>query len=257
MIPNQVHYTSETNPTFVKHSELYRITSTALVEAGTPLFEDIQEELDAEHPFRRSDGYGVVWFESEEHSILHLTSTERVARWRETGEGIDLSAGVNQDRWPNTGPWKAENPTGTWHNDGQGILGYIDHPQQPDGIVVYEYHGKWPHQRDDEPDQPLVTFHCTVCHLNTFAGGEVYDNTDATRRRWAGRKARQHARSAERYGVGTIGDGNHGECFRMGRAFGEAIAAVTDTPYMEDASDCAASGPCATIRHLKAKEVNK
>lgn len=252
IFPDQVHYVSEDSPNFVIQSNAYRMTASTLVKRGTPAFNELQDNIRGEH--RRDDAYALFWLESEEHTILHVTSPDVLARYEATREPLDLSTGVNQDRWPHSGPWEELAPKGFWNEGGEGIVSYLDHPERPSGIVVYEYLGHKTILKEGDPEH-LVTFHCTVCHAHS--GGDVFENTAASRRRWVGRKARQHASSVARHGVGDFGGNSQSECRPMGADIRQVIATVTDTPYSENASDCAAYGPCATIRNLKAKELNQ
>lgn len=245
------HYLSPTNPTHVTHAEWYRVTMTRLLTPAHDSFEELQAAFPSE--LWRPDGYGLAFLESEEHSRLYAGPIEQITDHEaDPSTPLDVRQGVVYDLWPNSPAWDAFIPDTTWHPDGCGIITTFEHPEGTD-VLVYEFHGRW---LPDRPERPLVTFHCTHCHRDTFHDtGKVLENRGPRDRRWAARQARQHVHSAARHGVG-----DNSQCQLTDPHMMQVVTQVanrmngTSHPVLSDASMCATTGPCATIRELKVRQ---
>ncbi|GAA1111832.1 hypothetical protein [Streptomyces javensis] len=244
------HYVSETNPTHVTHAEWYRISLTRVLTPQHENFDGMQSIFPPE--YRRPEGYGLAFLESEEHSRLYVGSIQQITEYQnDLTMPLDVSQGQTYDKWPHTEGWDTFIPDNTWNPDGRGIITAFEHPEGGD-VIVYEFHGSW---LKDKPKRPLVTFHCTHCHQDTFHdSGKIHENHGPHDRRWAARQARQHIHSAQRHGVG----GENSQCQKADPNMMRIVTEVTNdiygtnnpvTPYE---SMCATTGPCATIRELKA-----
>lgn len=243
------HYTSETNPTYVTHSEWYRLAGVLLLTPDRPDFAELESVFLPE--FRRPEGYGMAFLESEEHTRMYLGSVEQIRAVAAGEVALDVTQGITGDKWPHENGWDKVTPSGTWNPDGKGVLTVHPHPNGVDEVIVYEFHGAY--LREDPT--PKVTFHCTACHLDTrHSGGDMHENTDPDMRRWAGRQARSHMRSAERHGVG----GTESACRPLGQHALNVVAEVANSIHgtshkpMTESQHCAISGPCSTIREIKA-----
>ncbi|MFF4756357.1 hypothetical protein ACWD5R_39565 [Streptomyces sp. NPDC002514] len=248
-MPVNTHYVSETNPTRVTRADWYRISMTGLLTPRHEDFEAMQSVFPSE--CRRPEGYGLAFLESEEHSRLYVGPIEQITEYKkDPSKPLDVSQGQTYDKWPNTDEWEQFIPDNTWNPDGRGIITTFAHPMGGDAIV-YEFHGSW---LKDRPKRPLVTFHCTHCHADTFHdSGKVHENHGPDDRRWAAQQARQHIHSAERHGVG----GENSQCRKADPNMMLTVTKIaneiygTNNPVTPYESMCATSGPCATIRELK------
>ncbi|MFF5475414.1 hypothetical protein [Streptomyces achromogenes] len=244
------HYVSDTNPTHVTHAEWYRISLTGILTPQHENFEAMQSIFPPEH--RRLEGYGLAFLESEEHSRLYVGSIEQITAYdSDPSTRLDVSRGQTYDHWPHTDGWSEFIPDTTWNPDGRGVVTSFEHPEGGD-VLVYEFHGSWFPGR---PTRKLVTFHCMHCHTDTFYdSGKVQENRGPQDRRWAARLARQHIRSAKQYGVG----GQNSECRKADPSMMRIVTQVANEVYGRTSpvpsfeSVCATSGPCATVRELKA-----
>lgn len=241
------HTISEKNPLYVTGADQYRTPFTLLLTPTHPRFEELQEFILPEH--RRSEGYGMVFLESEEHSATYIGTIQQVKEYVASSAttSLDASQGVCYGFWPQGDAWKEAVPDNTWNPGGEGIVTEFVHPKGG-RVTVYEFLGAW---TEDAPKRPLVTFHCTVCHHNTlYDSGKVHESTGPDRRRWAARNARQHIRSV---------DSSHSECRITSPRFAEVVTAVanemhgTNSPVVTWESRCSTEGPCAQIRHLRVR----
>lgn len=242
-----VHTVSDTNPTRVTGADQYRISFTRLLTPEHPTFKQMEEFFLPEH--RHPHGYGLAFLESEEHSLLYVGTVHQIEEHRAAHGTVplDITQGAVYEFWPQSDGWADYLPGNTWHPDGLGILATFPHPQGGE-VIVYEFHGSW---FKDRPARPLVTFHCTNCHADTFRDlGNVHENDGPDARRWAARQARKHVHSVGR---------EHSECRKTNPALSRMAAAVASemfgSPQPEIAweSRCATTGPCAEIRHLRAR----
>ncbi|MCZ0204706.1 hypothetical protein OZK63_04670 [Streptomyces sp. UMAF16] len=243
------HYVSDSNPVHVTHAEWYRISLTGILTPQHENFEAMQSIFPPEH---RRPGYGLAFLESEEHSRLYVGSIEQITAYTsDPSTRLDVSQGQTYDHWPHTDGWTEFIPDTTWNPDGRGVVTAFEHPAGGD-VIVYEFHGSWLPGR---PTRKLVTFHCTHCHTDTFHdSGKVLENRGPHDRRWAVRQARQHIRSAKQHGVG----GQASQCRKADPSMMRIVTQVANElsglnrPVSSYESMCATSGPCATVRELKA-----
>ncbi|MER6605917.1 hypothetical protein ABT282_08375 [Streptomyces sp. NPDC000927] len=268
----QPHHTSENNPTHVTGTEGYRLPLTGFLFADTtPNFKDMVAILESGdvNLHTRPEGYGLIFLESEEHSITYFGPIEQIERYRrENAESdgratFDQNEGVMIARWPQGRGWDEFIPRVFWNSekddavaDGVGLVTAFEHPVTPGAeVIVYEFEGKWLPKSDPTP---MVTYHCTACHLDTFHdSGHVHGNTGPNDRRWAARQARQHIVSAAKYGVNRDGQSACRPADpQMLRVVNEVARdkmglSRNPLPSTNDAY-CAVKGPCSLIRELRA-----
>lgn len=262
------HNVSETNPAHVTSCDRYRLPLTGFIVPGDPGYEDMTEMLRDNGHDTRSEGYGLIFLESEEFSATYFGSVQQVQRYqRENAESggratFDPSQGVMYAQWPHGKGWDEFLPRVFWNQaqrggiaDGVGLVTAFAHTEIPGAeVIVYEFEGAW---NPDGEVEHLVTYHCTACHMNTFHDcGHVHENTGPDRRRWAARQARQHILSAARHGVGNANSScrpNNGEMLRVVNAVARDAWGTTGNalPDTDDAY-CATKGPCSLIRELRA-----
>ncbi|MFB9608617.1 hypothetical protein ACFFTQ_37260 [Streptomyces roseofulvus] len=260
------HNVSETNPTHVTSCDRYRLPLVGTIAPGTPGYEDMVEMLRENGHDTRSEGYGLIFLESEEFSAIYFGSIEQIEQYKRDNAGgtatFDPLQGVMYAKWPHGKGWDDYIPRTFWNvktrggiADGVGLVTAFAHTEVRGAeVVVYEFEGTW--SRGGTPQQ-MVTYHCTACHLDTFhSGGDVHENTGPSSRRWAARQARQHIVSAYRNGVGTANSAcrpSDGEILRAVNAVARDMwgAQGSVLPDTDDAY-CAAKGPCSIIRELRA-----
>ncbi|MFF3531381.1 hypothetical protein ACFYX5_32370 [Streptomyces rubiginosohelvolus] len=262
------HHVSESNPAHVTGCDAYRLPLVGyLVPGVTPGYDDMVQMLKDNGHDTRPEGYGMVFLESEEFSATYFGSIQQIEQYqRDNIDGhapFDASLGVMYARWPRGKGWDDFLPRRAFWNvggrgavaDGVGLVTAFAHNEVPGAeVVVYEFEGRW---TPDGQTGQLVTYHCTVCHQDTFYdSGHVHENTGPISRRWAARQARQHIIGADRHGVGDTNSPcrpNNGEVLRAVNAFardmwGTSGNALPDT----DDAYCATQGPCSIIRELRA-----
>lgn len=261
------HYTSPTNPCHVTGAERYRTPLVGYLMPDMPKFNEMVEVLDLgdTNLHTRPEGYGLIFLESEEHSVTYFGPVEQVQHYQaENTDGtatFDQTQGVMIGGWPHGDAWAGFIPTTYWNGkargaveDGLGIVTRFDHPVTAGAeVVVFEFEGNWLH---DRPARKLVTYHCTACHLDTFHdSGHVHENHGPDDRRWAARQARQHMHSAKKHGVNREGQSAcrpaDPNMLRIVNAMSKREHGHATLPDTQDAY-CAIKGPCSVIRELRA-----
>ncbi|MFH8886603.1 hypothetical protein [Streptomyces californicus] len=261
------HHVSETNPTHVTSCDGYRLPLIGyLLPDLTPAYDDLVQWLREDGKDTRPEGYGVVFLESEEFAVTYFGSIEQIQQYqRDTIDGptpFDASRGVMYAQWPHGKAWDTFLPTVFWNNakrgavaDGVGLVTAFAHNAMPGAeVVVYEFEGRWLPGHDPKP---MVTYHCTACHQDTFHdSGHVHENTGPGSRRWAARQARQHIVGAARHGVGGTSSPcrpNNGQMLHAVNALARDMWGTTSNPLPDtDDAYCATKGPCSILRELRA-----
>lgn len=228
------------NPTYVTGADRYRIPFTGILTSEHPQFERMQEFILPEH--RHPEGYGLAFLESEEHSATYIGSVRQIEEYRAANTDgtatLDPSQGALYAFWPHGEGWDDYLPNNTWNEGGEGIVTEFDHPLGGK-VTVYEYL---------KDGTPMVGFHCERCHPSPDIEHEArMPNRGPHDRRWSGRNARVHIR-------------HHTEqCRPVDPHMAEVVTAVaneklgTNNPVVTWESRCATTGPCAQIRHLRAR----
>lgn len=247
MQPNE-HYVSDTNPTYVTGAARYRTPFHILIEADCPQVDELMGYLPVEH--RRTDGYGVVLLDSQEHYVHYVGPIEQVRAWAagEDPRELDVSLGLVIDQWPNGETWDKIIPHIPWNEGNEGIVTEFEH--RGGKVVVFEYL----EDAGSGTRVPMVAFHCEFCH-RTHGSEYRLANHGPVPRRWIAANARKHIRSAKRE------DG--GDCRQAPAEFAEIVTQVankmhgTNRPVVTAESRCATEGPCAQIRHLRVRAAVK
>ncbi|MDJ0345909.1 hypothetical protein QMK19_35335 [Streptomyces sp. H10-C2] len=238
------HTVSEDNPTYVTRADAYRVSIVSVLTPDDPTFQAREDFIRPEH--RRPDGYGLAFLESEEHSLTYIGPVHQIEAYHAITDGsavLDVSQGVVYAFWPQEKAWDDYIPTNTWNPGGQGIITEFDHPLGGK-VTVYEY-------IETDPDGVatlMVGYHCERCHPSAKSDNHVgFPNRGPQDRRWIARNARVHIR-------------RHAEqCQPIDSRIAEVITAVANdihnlnNPVTTSESHCATTGPCATIRHLRAR----
>ncbi|MGW5121896.1 hypothetical protein ACWEQ8_41740 [Streptomyces noursei] len=238
------HTVSETNPLYVTGADQYRISLTGIITPESPQFERLQENLKPEH--RRPDGYGMAFLESEEHHIAYYGPIQQIQEYRAATNGtavLDLSQGAQYAFWPHGEGWDDIIPDTTWNKGGEGIVTEFDHPLGGK-VVVFEYLK----EGVDGEQVPMVGFHCERCHPQPELEHEAsMANHGPQDRRWTARNARAHIRS------------HTTRCRPVDPRWAEVAQQCfneqegVNSPTVTWESRCAVEGPCAQIRHLRAR----
>jgi hypothetical protein len=266
----QPHRTSDGNPNHVVSADRYRLPLTGFLVAGAPGFDDMVKWLQNGDTdlHTRPEGYGLIFLESEEFSATYFGPIDQVQQYQRENQAtggqaaFDQSQGIMVGQWPHGKGWDEFLPQVFWNQaqrgdlaDGIGLITAFEHAAIPSAeVIVYEFEGKWLGESDPVP---MVTYHCTGCHSDTFHnGGHVHENTGPSSRRWAARQARQHISSAVRHGVGSENTEcrpRDGEMLRAVNAVAKDKLGLTHNPLpsTEDGY-CATKGPCSIIRELRA-----
>ncbi|AJF70456.1 hypothetical protein [Streptomyces vietnamensis] len=239
------HTVSDTNPTYVTGADRYRIPFTGFLTPDNPQFTVMEEYIQPEH--RRSDGYGLAFLESEEHHVLYIGSVRQLQEYRTANTDgtavLDPAQGVMYAFWPHGKGWDDYIPNNAWNPGGEGIVTEFDHPLGGK-VTVYEYL----YDNRDGEKVPMVGFHCDRCHPDPKIDHEAsMPNRGPQDRRWSARNARVHIRShADR-------------CRPVDPRIAEVVQQVANEKYgvsnptVTWESRCATTGPCARIRHLRAR----
>lgn len=266
----QQHETSPNNPTHVTRAAGYRVTLTGTLTSEYEHFDDMVKwlALGDTDLHTRPEGYGLVFLESEEHSVAYFGPLDQVREYQRAsaaGENpkLDPEPGVMVGNWPHGGAWDDFLPPSYWNikaagavEDGVGIVTAFAHNAIPGAeVIVYEYEGRW---SPDGEVRKMVTYHCTGCHKDTrFDSGHEHENRDPDSRRWAARQARQHITQAVRHGVGSPeqlcrpGSGN--DMLRVVNEVAKDKLGPGYLPHPEDEGGyCALNGPCSIIREMRA-----
>ncbi|MFJ9167286.1 hypothetical protein ACIRPK_26570 [Kitasatospora sp. NPDC101801] len=239
-----LHSVSPTNPTYVTGAEHYRVTLSGILLPNHPHFAQMEEFFTER---RQPEGYGLLFLESEEHSVTHAGPIDQVRAYQAAPiaepASLDLTQGVNYGGWPHGTGWDDLLPATTWNPAGEGIVVEFDHPLGGK-VTVYEYLKDGP----DGTKIPRVSQHCEHCHPSGsgYDHEVAMDNRGPHDRRWMARNARKHVR-------------HHAErCRPQDPNLMEIVTAVanemhgTSNPVTSWESHCATAGPCAKIRHLRA-----
>ncbi|MFI8326949.1 hypothetical protein [Streptomyces sp. NPDC085529] len=236
------HTVSSSNPVHVAGADSYRVSFTHIVTPDTPLYAEVEDNLKPEH--RRPDGHGLVFLESEEHHVVYYGPVRQIEEFRTGGAALDLSQGAIYERWPHGEGWDSLIPATTWTPAGEGIVATFDHPLGGT-VTVYEFL-----QDDDSGGEKvsMVAFHCDRCHPHPRVDHESNRrNRGPQDRRWTARLARVHVhRHTE-------------QCRPVDPRYAEVAQALVnkehgvDNPTVTWESRCATTGPCAQIRHLRAR----
>ncbi|MFB7376527.1 hypothetical protein ACFC6U_01550 [Kitasatospora purpeofusca] len=239
-----VHSFSETNPDFVTGSDWYRESITVILPPGTPGLEELEDFLNPEH--RSTEGYGLAFLESEEHSFTYVGTVSQIEEYRAAkaaGATLDVSLGQCYAFWPHGKGWDELLPATYWNAGREGLLSDFAHPLGGK-VVVYEYLQDGP----DGDKVPMVGFHCERCHIDPDTQSEAgMPNRGPQDRRWIARNARKHVRAHQSL------------CRPVDPRMSEVVTAVanemygTDNPVVTWESQCATTGACSVIRHLRAK----
>ncbi|MGW6557606.1 hypothetical protein [Streptomyces hydrogenans] len=234
------HTVSSENPVHVTGADGYRISRTLVITPDSPAYAETEENLQPAH--RRPDGHGIALLESEEHYLAYYGPIAQIAAFRENGT-LDTSQGALYERWPHGTQWETLIPANTWTETGEGIITTFDHPLGGQ-VTVFEF------LQDGEDGEkiPMVAFHCDRCHPNPRIDHEsTRRNRGPQDRRWTARVARTHIhRHTEK-------------CRPVDPRFAEAAQAMVNkehgvnNPTVTWESRCATTGPCAQIRHLRAR----
>lgn len=224
-LPGNVHEVSPGNPARVIRSRFYRLSWAGIIDAADLRHAGLAGVFPAE--CRPTGSFGAAGLESQEHSILWVGDPDVIAGF--TADPIHQvpwdaiqQTGIRADRWPDTGGWPELIPAGTWNPGGQGIVTEFDFHGAK--VIVYELLGQpglLSAHSDHDPGGPVpvVTWHCTRCHMASDAGGRILSGGPEDRRT-AGLRARKHMRPGNCRGDDGSGD-------RMVAAVRSAVSGVT------------------------------
>lgn len=239
------HTVSDKNPVYVNGAERYRVSFTGYLKPTHPKFKAMEERIPREG--RRSDGYGLAFLESEEHSVAYYGSISSIDQYKATSG--DETATLNPSRgfwvegWPTGDGWDDYIPNNTWNSSGEGIVTEFAHPRGGK-VVVYEFTTV----KDGGEKMAMVGFHCDRCHPDPKIDYQsTISNEGPASRRWMGRNARVHVRD------------HATECRPVDPLLAETVTAIanekygTRNPMLTWESRCATEGPCAKIREFKAR----
>jgi hypothetical protein len=197
--PGNVHYLSPENPVRVTHSMSYRLSWADIVERSDPQWEPLTTAFP--EPYRPAGTFAAAGLESQEHSILWLGSAEVITRFRDDPAhpvpwAEFAGQGIRADQWPCSGAWLDRIPPTTWCPGGQGIV--TEHDFDGAKVIVYELPGTPALLSGGTRNQPqglvpVVTFHCTRCHMEGTRD-DRYTSASPSDRRMAGLRARKHMR---------------------------------------------------------------
>lgn len=268
----QQHETSPKNPNHVTGGAGYRVSLTGTLTPEFERFDEMVKCLDlgeGQNLHTRPEGYGLVFLESEEHSVSYFGPLEQVREYQRASAAgqnpkLDPTPGVMVEQWPHGGAWDDFLPVSYWNvkaagaiDDGIGIVTAFAHNAIPGAeVIVYEYEGTYG-MGDKEPRR-MVTYHCTGCHKDTLHdSGHMHENKGPTNRRWMARKAREHITGAVRHGLGSENQlcrpGSSNKLLRVVNAVAKAELGPGYLPHPEDEGGyCAVKGPCAILRDMRA-----
>jgi hypothetical protein len=238
-LPGNVHQMPADNPVYVTGSRLYRMSWADVVERADPRFAALTEVFPGQ--YRPGGTFGVAGLESQEHSILWMGSADVITRFRDDPEHVVPWAefgeqGVYADRWPNSAAWLDFIPPTTWNPGGQGIV--AEHSFGGAKVIVYELLGRpalLSEGTKNEPEGlvPVVTFHCTRCHM-AGSHSDRFMSASPADRRMAGLRARKHMRPGQCRGAEATAWGD--------RMIAAAAHVVRGVPEPADPAGLYASG---------------
>lgn len=239
----------DTDPVRTARADQFRIAATVILPPDDPRFAELEGALELPEHRKSEQGYGIALLESETDAVTYVGSIRQLEDFgaaNSDGTGVlDVSHGLCYGSWPQAGGWDQVVPRTTWNPGGEGVVAEYDH--RGTAVVVYEF------LRERGGEQvPMVAFHCLHCHNDhAFFHDHATENSGPADRRWMAGKARAHIRHAQH------------ECRPLDPRHLEAVAQVAKQKLGPGAvvpapdAQCAADGPCAEIRHAKARAATR
>ncbi|MEU7450032.1 hypothetical protein [Streptomyces diastaticus] len=113
------HHVSDTNPAHVTSCDRYRLPLVGTIAPDNPGYEDMVETLKDNGHDTRSEGYGLIFLESEEFSATYFGSIAQIEQYkRDNADGtatFDASEGVTYAQWPHGKGWDTFLPRVFWN----------------------------------------------------------------------------------------------------------------------------------------------
>jgi hypothetical protein len=169
-LPGNAHDLAPGSRTRVARSRSYRVSWLDVVSPGEPRYGDLAGAFPA--GFLPAGEFGAAGLESQEHCVVWAGDAGVIAAAiadpaHRLPEAELAARGSWGSQWPG-GAWLDRIPATTWCPGGQGIV--ADYDFAGARVVVYETPGRpalVPGGIGCAPagPQPVVTFHCTSCHL--------------------------------------------------------------------------------------------